>query len=152
MFADRMSSCRELSHLDDNVSPPLSCCITLLFATTADLLLDQTATVFTCFRKGSGGAGIELAGGGNHGLSWGSSGADHCSGQSRYRCRLFYHTATREGVGLRAENFPLCPGLSESLVALMSPLAGRSPRPGWRKVGGVALQRKVSFSIPSRAS
>ncbi len=63
MLADRMLSCRKLSQLDDNVSPPLSCCIPLLFATTADLLLDQTATVFTCFREGPGGAGIELVGG-----------------------------------------------------------------------------------------
>ncbi len=69
---------------------------------------------------------LSWQGGGNHGLSRGSSGADHSSSQSCYRCRLFYHTATREGVGLRVENLPLRPGLSESLVARMSPLAGRS--------------------------
>jgi hypothetical protein len=51
--------------LDDDVFPPSSCCITFVFATIVDLLLDQTAsvTVITYIRGGTGGEGVELAGG-----------------------------------------------------------------------------------------
>ncbi len=63
MVASEMFSCREVSQLDDDAFPPSNCCITLL-AITVYLLLERTAsvTVFTCFRGGSGGVGVELAG------------------------------------------------------------------------------------------
>jgi hypothetical protein len=46
-----MLSCREVLQLDDDVFPPSDCWIALLLATTADMLLDRTAsvTVFTRF-------------------------------------------------------------------------------------------------------
>jgi hypothetical protein len=87
LVAGGMSSWREVSQLDDDVFPPSNWWITLLLASTADLLLERTAsvTVFTCFHGGSGGVGVELAeGGGIHGLSRSGS-----SGWSCYRCRLF---------------------------------------------------------------
>jgi hypothetical protein len=60
-----MSSCREVSQLDDDMFPPSNWWITLLLAMTVDLLLERTAsvTVFTRFCGGSGGVGVELAGG-----------------------------------------------------------------------------------------
>ncbi len=60
-----MSYCREVSQLDDDVLSPSNCWITLLLAMTGDLLLERTAsvTVFTHFRGGFGGEGVELAGG-----------------------------------------------------------------------------------------
>jgi hypothetical protein len=67
MIASGMSSCREVSQLDDDVFPPSTCWTTLLLATTAALLLERmtSVTVFTRFRGGSGGVGIgvELAAG-----------------------------------------------------------------------------------------
>ncbi len=73
-------------------------------------------------------------GGGIHGLSRSSSGADHHSGRSHYRCRLFSRAAAQEGAGLRAGTPPLCPGLPALLVACASPLAGRSSsRLAWRR-------------------
>jgi hypothetical protein len=67
MTASEMSSCREVSQLDDDVFPLSTCWTTLLLATTAALFLERMASVpvFTCFREGSGGVGIsvELAAG-----------------------------------------------------------------------------------------
>ncbi len=67
MIASGMSSCREMSQLNDEVFPPSTCWTTLLLATTAALLLERitSVTVFTRFRKGSGGVGVgvELAAG-----------------------------------------------------------------------------------------
>ncbi len=83
MVAGRVLSCMEVSQLDDDVFPPSNCWITLLLTTSVDLLLERTAsaTVFTRFRGGSGGEGVELAGGeGIHGLSRSGSSADHHSG------------------------------------------------------------------------
>jgi hypothetical protein len=60
-----MTSCLDVSQLDDDVFPPSNSWITLLLMTSADLLLEQTATVtvFKHFHGGSGGEGVELAGG-----------------------------------------------------------------------------------------
>jgi hypothetical protein len=67
MIAGGMSSCREVSQLDDDVFPPSTCRTTVLLATTAALLLERLVfvTVFTRFRGGSGGVGVgvELAAG-----------------------------------------------------------------------------------------
>jgi hypothetical protein len=54
MVAGGVSSCRVVSQLDDDVFPPSNSCLALLLATTADLLLDGTAsvTLFTRFRGG----------------------------------------------------------------------------------------------------
>jgi hypothetical protein len=40
MVADGVSSCMEVSQLDDDVFPPSNCWITLLLMTSADLLLE----------------------------------------------------------------------------------------------------------------
>ncbi len=67
MIASGMSSCREVSQLDDDVFPLSTCRTTLLLATTAALLLERlvSVTVFTHFRGGYGGVGVgvELAAG-----------------------------------------------------------------------------------------
>jgi hypothetical protein len=67
LVIDRISSWREVLHLDDDVFLPSNCWITLHLGTTKDLLLAWMAsvTVFSHFCMGSGCVGIELAGGGH---------------------------------------------------------------------------------------
>lgn len=142
--------------------------MTRLLAMTAALLLARAAsvTVFARFRGGAGGMGVELAGG---------EAFTACAGAGAALTTAVVGAATAAalssdvGVELAggeasSSSLTVARGRARERLRLLSAQASlrflsrarlrslAGLRPGWREGGGVFLRKKVSFSIPSRAS